>query len=173
MDLYTAIKNRRSVRQYTEETLPEGALDTIVKAGLLSATGHGKRPWELVVVTDHGKLEELSTCRIPGKMLAGAQAAIVVLGDEELSDTWIEDCAIVMTNMHLMADYLGVGSCWIQVRNRMRSEAESTEAYVRQCLHIPENRKVAAILSLGMPANHPAPNEWDELGKDKIHYECY
>ena len=51
-------------------------------------------------------------------MLAGADLAVVVVGDEERSDTWTEDCSVVMENMHLMASVLGVGSCWIQIRLR-------------------------------------------------------
>ena len=81
-------------------------------------------------------------------MLAGAGAAVVVVADEERTDVWIEDCSIVMANMHLMADSLGVGSCWIQGRLREASDGRTTEEYLRQLLGIPENYRLEAMLSL-------------------------
>ena len=51
-----------------------------------------------------------------------AMAAIAVLGNPEAADTWIEDCSIVMANMHLEAAASGVGSCWVQ--GRMRTAAD-------------------------------------------------
>ena len=59
-------------------------------------------------------LQVLSECRIgSAKMLQHADCAIVVFADAEKSDVWVEDCSIAMANMHLMADALGLGSCWI------------------------------------------------------------
>ena len=112
--------NRRSVRSYTGEAVPMEKLNTIIMAGLSSASSRAIRPWDLIVVRDKDKLIEMSGCRLKGssRMLAGADAAIVVVGDEERSDVWIEDCSVVMANMHLMASALGVGSCWIQGRDR-------------------------------------------------------
>ena len=47
-------------------------------------------------------------------MLAGADSAVVVIADPEKTDVWTEDCSIAMAYMHLAADSLGLGSCWIQ-----------------------------------------------------------
>ena len=90
--------------QYSGEPVPQELLDRIVRAGLVSASGRRRRPWELVVVRDRGTLDKLAECRDSGSaMLAGADAAIVVLGNPEVADTWVEDCSIVMANMHLEA----------------------------------------------------------------------
>ena len=56
-------------------------------------------------------------------MLKEAACAIVVVGNEDASDVWIEDCSAVMSNMHLMAHALGLGSCWY----REDSERQKTE----------------------------------------------
>ena len=110
-------------------------------------------------------------------MLKEASAAIIVAADPGKTDVWIEDCSIVMTQMHLMADSLGVGSCWIQVRLRdagkSAPEGTTTEGYVQNLLGIPEEYKVEAILSLGMPKNHPAPRNLEELPTGKIHWERF
>ena len=170
MKLLEMMQNRRSVRQYTKEPIPEELLTEIVQAGLLSASGRGLRPWELIVVSDKEMLLKLSECRAgAAKMLANAAAEIVVIGDSELSDTWIEDCSIVLSNMHLMADSLGVGSCWIQGRLRRTPEEETTEEYVRRCLGFPEKFRLEAILSLGMPAAHGAGTELSALPMEKVH----
>ena len=39
MDLLEVMRNRRSVRVYTGETVPEDQVEQILKAGLLSASG--------------------------------------------------------------------------------------------------------------------------------------
>ena len=131
----------------------------IVQAGLLLASGDAGLAGGSIVVRDKEMLLKLSECRAgAAKMLANAAAAIVVIGDSELSDTWIEDCSIVLSNMHLMADSLGVGSCWIQGRLRRTPEEETTEEYVRRCLGFPEKLRLEAILS---PWNAGSPRGGD------------
>ena len=38
-----------------------------------------------------------------------------------------------------MSESLGLGSCWIQVRERLTPQNESVEDYVKNILNIPEN----------------------------------
>ena len=106
-------------------------------------------------------------------MLAGADCAIVVLGDLEKSDTIIEDCSIVMANMHLMASSLELGSCWIQGRMRNAPDGGTTEAYVRELLAIPEQYQLEAILSLGVPAKPAQASDLESLPYEKVHYDCF
>ena len=173
MDLLEIMSNRRSVRQYTGERIADEVIDQILKAGLLSPSGRGVRPWEFIVVRDRDTLKVLSECRVgAAKMLEGADCAIVVIGNEDKTDVWVEDCSIAMAHMHLMADSLGVGSCWIQGRLRDAGE-ESTESYLRARLGFPENFRLEAILSMGMPAGKPAARELAELPLDKVHWEHF
>lgn len=80
-------------------------------------------------------LEKMAAARTgAANMLTGAAAAIVVLGDETVTDVWTEDCSIVMASMHLMASSLGIGSCWIQGRNREAADGSSSEEYLRELL---------------------------------------
>lgn len=176
MELLEIMKNRRSVRTYTGEAVPEDKLEKIIQAGLLSASGKAIRPWELIVVQNKETVAKMAECRAVGaKMLEGADCAIVVLGDETKTDVWTEDCSIVMANMHLMADALGVGSCWIQGRLREAADGRTTESYLREMFGYPEHMKLEAILSLGMPENKPAARTLEELPMEKVHQErfCY
>ena len=174
MELLDQMTRRRSVRSYTEEAVPEEALDRILKAGLLAPSGKNKRPWEFILVRGKETLQRLSECRPAGAgILAHADAAIVVLADPLLTDVWTEDCCAAMTQMHLMADALGIGSCWVQVRLRPAPDGGTAEDFIKALLRIPDPFKVEAILCLGMPAAHPAPHTEDQLPLRKIHREAF
>lgn len=174
MDMLDTILARRSVRQYTDEAIPEEKLNAILYAGLAAASSKNRRPWEFVLVRDRAMLDALGSCR-PGaaNLLGKCSAAIVVCADAEAVDVWVEDCASAMTQMHLMADATGVGSCWLQVRLRKAEDGCDTADVVRQLLGIPAKYGVMAILTLGMPASHPAPHAVDELLTTKIHHEHF
>ena len=174
MELLDMMRSRRSIRKYTEEEIPEESLTKILQAGLLSESGKAKRPWEFIVVKDKAMLDELAGCREGGvAMLKEAKCAIVVIGDAEAQDVWVEDCSVAMTNMHMMADHLGVGSCWLQGRLRNADADTTTEEYVRARLGFPEKYKLQAILVLGMPAAKADAYELDKLPMEKVHYEKF
>lgn len=173
MDLLEIMRNRRSIRSYTQEPILEESLTKILQAGLLAESGKAKRPWEFIVVRDKETLEYLSGCRAGGvKMLKEAQCAIVVIGDAKEQDVWVEDCSVAMAHMHLMASSLGIGSCWIQGRLR-ESDEKTTEEYVREKLGFPENYKLEAILSLGMPAVRMPAYQLEELPMAKVKWEKF
>ena len=174
MDMLQTILNRRSVRQYTDEPIPEEKLNAILYAGLAAASSKNRRPWEFVVVRDRAMLDALGDCR-PGasNLLSKCQAAIVVCADAEAVDVWVEDCASAITQMHLTADAIGVGSCWLQVRLRKAADGRDTADVVREALGIPAKYGVMAMLTLGMPASHPAAHTVEELPLEKIHREHF
>lgn len=168
------MQNRRSVRKYTGEVIEEEKLTKVLQAGLLSASGRAIRPWELIVVRNKDVLKKMSQCRVgAARMLECADTAVVVVANEEFTDVWVEDCSIVMANMHLMADSLGLGSCWIQGRLREAPDGRTTEEYLREILGYPENYRLEAILSLGIPESHPAMQQLSSLPMDKIHRERF
>ena len=174
MDLLEMLKHRRSVRDYTGEAIPKEHLDQILAAGLLSPSGRSRKPWELVVVQDRDTLKELVKCREgAANMLEKAGCAILVFADPEKTDVWTEDCSIVMSNMHLMADSLGLGSCWIQSRLRTAQDKTTTEEFCRKLLHVPERYCLEAILSAGIAQKRPAPHGLQEIETEKVHSEAW
>ncbi len=175
MDMLSAILHRRSVRQYTDAPIPQDKLEAILHAGLAAASSKNRRPWEFILVENRDTLAQLCDCR-PGaaNLLGKCKAAIVVAADSEMVDVWVEDCASAITQMHLMADALGVGSCWLQVRLRKAPDGiTDTQDVVRRVLGIPEKYSVMAILTLGMPANHPGAKNISDLPLEKIHRERF
>ena len=167
--------NRRSVRKYTGESITEDKLKLILQAGLTSATSKNRKPWEFIVVQEKETLQKLAKCRVgTGKMLERAGCAILVFGNTDITpDVWVEDCSIAMSNMHLMADALGLGSCWNQGRLREAENGQTTEEFCRELLSVPEHMGLLAILSVGVPAEHPAGYTEADLKEEKIHWEKF
>ena len=127
------------------------------------------------MVQEKEALQALAKCRVgTGKMLEQAGCAIVVFGNTEVTpDVWVEDCSIAMSNMHLMADALGLGSCWIQGRCREAENGHTTEAFCRELLGVPENYALLAILSIGVPTERPKGYAIEDLKEEKIHWEKF
>lgn len=174
MNLLQVMKNRRSIRNYIGDRIPAEALDRILQAGLLAPSSKNVRPVEFIVVENRDTLEKLSKSKQSGSgMLADAACAIVVVGNTEKADAWIEDCSVSMGYMLLMAETLGIGGCWVQERLRRNVQGEESGTVVREILGIPESYDVEAILSLGIPEKVESPRSWNETEKDKIHYEKF
>lgn len=173
MELLDTMLKRKSIRQYTDEKISKENIEQILQAGLLAPSSRNIRPCELIVVESKDTLEKLSHCKTFGsKMLKDASHAIVVLGNKNKSDVWIEDCSIVMTYMHLMATSLNIGSCWVQCRLRNNGEM-TTEDYIKDLLSIPDSYCVEAILCLGISANEITSHLSNELDLSKIHNETF
>lgn len=174
MSLLETMYSRRSVRKYTGEAVSEEAVKEIVAAGLLAASGKNIKPWEFVVVKDKAVLEKLADCRTGSvPMIRAAECVIVVIAKEDKTDVWVEDCSVAMANMHLMADSLGLGSCWIQARLREANDGRTAEEFVREVLGVPDTYKVEAMLAVGVPEEKaPAYTEAD-LQMDKVHYDKF
>ncbi len=174
-ELLKIMKNRRSVRNYTGEKVSDEMIDMILKAGLLSPSGKAVRPWEFIVIRDKSMLKKLVGARTgAADMLSDADCAIVVIADKSKTDVWVEDCSIAMTQMHLMADSLGLGSCWIQGRNRESFDGRTSCEYMQKLLEYPDSFELEAILSIGWPIDkrpsHEIPNA---VNDPKIHWEKF
>ncbi len=174
------IMKRRSRRTYTGAVIPEETLQQIIEAGLLAPTGRNLHPNDIIVVRDKAMLEQLAQAKTGGSaLLAGADAALVVLGDTACSDTWVEDGAIMMAYMQLAAEELGVGNCWVQIRNRFAKTLlpdgtnQPSNAFVREALHIPAPYEVLAILALGKSKEERPLHTAEELDHSKVHSEQF
>lgn len=163
------VKQRRSIRKYEAKPVEEEKLQSIVKAALMAPSSKRCQPWYFVVVDDAETIAKLSVSREMGsKFLEGAPAAIVVLADASLSDVWTEDASIAAAYMQLQAEDLGLGTCWVQVRNRKKDEALSTEAYIKELVNAPENLSVECILGVGYKGEEKNPFDESRLKLDRL-----
>ena len=173
-DMIDLLRTRRSIRKYELKPLDGHALDIMKEALLRSPSSRGVNPWTFIFVDDRDLLERLSETKEAGSgFIKGAALAIVVLGDGTKSDVWVEDCSIASIVAHLTAHSLGLGSCWIQIRNRPHSEKQSAEAYVQGLLHVPGHLRVESIISVGHPAEAKPPVPKEQLDYGRIGYNGY
>ena len=111
------LKNRISVKKYTDQQVPDDLLDAVLEAGLYAPSGMNNQKVICVAVRDketRDLLAKLNT-EIRGAdsdMFYGAPCVIVVLSDPE-RNTWVEDGSQVLGNLMNAAQSLGLCSCWI------------------------------------------------------------
>ena len=127
-DVLEAIKKRRSIRKYKDTMVPKEIIAKIIEAGTYAATGMGKQSPIIIAVTNKELRDKLSAmnAKVMGKdadPFYGAPVVLVVLASKE-RPTYIYDGSLVMGNLMLEADALGIGSCWI---HRAKEEFESEE----------------------------------------------
>ncbi|MBO6054130.1 MAG: nitroreductase family protein [Oscillospiraceae bacterium] len=171
MELMDVILKRRSVRKYADQAIPEDTLKKILQAGLLAPTSRNLKPCEFYVIRDKDLLSKLSQVKSGGAgMLAGCGAAVVVFGDSEKADTWVEDCSIAISYMMLTAEEQGVSNCWVQIHFRSDSAGNEAEKNVRELFSLPEKYRIAGILSLGIAAETPEPHSPEDADWNKVHY---
>lgn len=167
------LKSRRSIRKYKNTKIDKNILDSLLKSLLLSPSSMNKKPLEFIVVEDKDILSNLEKCKKLGTIaLKTAPTAIVIIANTEVSDVWIEDAAIASTILQLQAEHLGLGSCWIQIRNR-NSINESSETEVRQALNIPKNYGVLSIITLGYKDEEKLSYEDPIVDSSKFHYNVF
>jgi hypothetical protein len=141
---------------------------------LRSPSSRGYNPWDFVVVTDPELLIQLSQAKEHGSvLLKEAPLAIAVCANPQISDVWIEDCSIAALIVHLAAESLGLGSCWVQIRERRYSKELSSSDYVCQALELPDGYQVEAIVGIGYPAEKKAPHPWESLLYDRVSSNRY
>lgn len=171
-DFHDLLINRHSIRKYTDQAVNPEDVKLILEAGLMAPTSKSLRPWRFIVVEDKQMLENLSKCKPNyAASIASAPLAIVVVGEVTKSDAWIEDASIAAVFMQLQAADLGLGSCWVEVRDRYRADGEPADDYVRDLLGIPDEFSVLCIVSVGYKNEERRPIDPEKLQWEKVHVE--
>lgn len=164
---------RRSIRRYQDTKVEPEKIDQLVQAALLSPSSRGLKHLEFMVIDDQNVLAQLALAKQGAGHLKGSAAGIIILANQAVSDVWVEDAAIAAMVIHLTAESLGLGSCWIQIRERKHSEAETAEQYVQKILGIPSHLRVEAIISLGYPSETKQPYTYNNLDFNKVYRNQY
>ena len=155
--MHEILKNRRSVRKYTQEQVSDAHLDAILEAGLYAPSGMNTQNTIMVAVRDKETRDQLS--RMNAAVMGtendpfyGAPCVIVVLAEPERY-TWLEDGALVMGNLMNAAYELGLGSCWIHRAQQMFAGDEG-KALLRKW-GLREDLKGVGNCILGYPEEVP------------------
>ena len=127
--------NRRSIRRYKEDQVPDELLDQVLTAGLYAPTGMNRQNIVMVAVRDKQTRDQLS--RMNAAVMGsdrdpfyGAPCVIVVLGDPEIYPV-VENGSLVLGNLMNAAYAVGLGSCWIH-RAKQIFETEEGKALLRK-----------------------------------------
>ena len=123
-----ALLERRSIRSYKPDMVPQELIDQVIEAGLYAASGHGEQDSIIVAVTNkevRDKLSQMNRSIMGTKSdtFYGAPVVLIVLAPKS-NKNGIYDASLIMGNLMQAAHAVGLGSCWI---NRAKQEFESEE----------------------------------------------
>ena len=161
------LKVRRSMRKFTDEELTQEEVVALMKAALMSPTSKRTNAWQFIMVDDKELLEKLSHCKAQAsQFIADAPLAIVVTADPLASDVWIEDASIASIIIQLQAEDMGLGSCWVQVRERFTASGMPSD-------DIPLQLQVLSVVAIGHKGMERKPFSEEHLQWEKVHINKY
>ncbi len=175
MDLFEAIKDRRSVRAFKSTPIPEESLVRILEAASWAPSTISWRgeSWEFIVVKDPALRTELYRAASDQAFIREAPVCIVVCVDQiRYSEVYgsrgtelyaICDASAATENLLLAVHALGLGACWV---------GDFNDTVVSRLLGLPSSVKPIAILPVGYPDETPSPKPRRHL-KDAVHIEKY
>lgn len=154
--------SRRSVRSFKNEQIKDEDLDLILKAGIYAPSGMNKQSWQFTVVQNKGKIDLLA--KVVREALGRdegynfyAPPTLIMLSNEKDNTNGLADCSCALENIFLMANSLGIGSCWINQLKTICDEKEVRE--VLTSFGIPENHVVWGMASIGYPNGEAKEHE--------------
>jgi nitroreductase len=166
MDVFTAIRERSSVRAYKGTSIEEDKLKKILEAARLSPSSSNRQEWKFIVVKNKETKKKLANAAFGQSFIGEAPVVIVACATESKlimlcgQPAHTVDVSIACAFMLLQAYELGLGTCWIGAFN---------EDEVKEVLKIPEHIRVVAMTPLGY-SNQP-PSQKSRKDLDQI--VCY
>ncbi|MFW6409506.1 MAG: nitroreductase family protein [Halanaerobiales bacterium] len=158
MDAEKLLRERRTIREYTDQEIDSKTLENIVDIARFAPTGNNVQPWEMVVVTDEKKLKKITDYKDQNR---SAKAAIGVFMEDKKHN--VKDASALTTYLNLAATAEGLGACWLNVYQK------EYEDEIKEMLNVPEEYTLFSFVTLGYPAEDPEVEKRD-LG-DVIHRE--
>jgi nitroreductase len=148
MEFYDVIRNRRSIRRFKPDEIPDNLIIKLLEAARWAPSWRNAQCWEFIVVKDKAIIKQLTQngfgkiFNAPVYIIAGADPA--KSGKRAGIDYYIADVANAFENLLLAATAESLGTCWIGGLFK--------EDHIRQILNIPSRLRIIAITPLGYPA---------------------
>jgi len=167
MELMDVIRNRRSIRKYKSDPVPDADIEYVLESARLAPSLANSQCWKFVVVKDEGVKQELA--KAGNSWIAHAPVIIAACADPSKPGTkgdqpyYLVDIGIAMEHLILAAADKGLGTCWI---------GWFDEAKAKKALGVPENIRLVATTPLGYPDESPAAKGRKTL-KDIVCYDKY
>ena len=155
------IKTRRSIRSFKDKRISQEELNIILDAATYAPSALNQQSSLMVVIKNEEIYNEL--CVLTEKYFPtrkpyfyGSKDIIIVFGDSNCKCP-IEDGSLVLQNLFLAANSLGIGSCWI---NYLRELFKTEEGkLLQEKMNIPNNYFVIGTCILGYPNEKPIIKE--------------
>lgn len=157
MDVMQAIKERRSIRKYTDYRIPEETLDKLAEALIWAPSAGNLQSRKFYFVRDDVLKVKLAAAALNQTFIAEAPLVVVGCTDSLISSRYgergmvlytIQDVATSIMCMMLAAHELGLGTVWV---------GAFREKEVATALLLPGNLRPVAIVPVGRPARVPKP----------------
>jgi nitroreductase len=152
MDIFEAIKNRRSIRRFEDRPVPEDHIQKIVEAAQWAPSACNRQDWKFIII-DSTEVKENILKDTTAYFVGKAPVLILVLYSNRTDNLEYKDhlltAAMAIQNMQLAAHALGLGSCCVNnlpVKSRLRN-----------ILHIPRHYDPVSLICLGFPKAVPKP----------------
>jgi len=156
LDLFEAIRTRRSVRRYLRDPIPQETLEELLSAAISAPSAGNAQPWRFIVVRDQGLKEKLVEAAYGQEFLAEAPVVVVVCADLERARRaykergeklyCLQDTAAAVENLLLAATAKGLGTCWVGAFD---------EGRVSEALELPKELRPVAMIPVGKAAETP------------------
>lgn len=141
---------RHSCRRFSTQPISEDTLQQLLHAASLAPASKGINSSSLIPVTDKEQITRLSSCKERGcSFIKNAPLVIAVTAYPALSDVWTENASIAATYLLLEAQALGLGACWVQIRERKDAEGTDSECVVRKILNLSSDKRVLCLIAVG------------------------
>jgi len=173
LDVFEAIKGRRSIRAFTSEPVSDEEVMRLIDAARRAPSAGNIQPWEFVVVRDAKIKRGLSVAALDQTFIEEAPVVIVVCADQMQSGLGygsrgvhlycLQDTAAAIQNMLLAAHALGLATCWV---------GAFQEEEAREVLNIPSGVRPVAIVPVGHPAEKPMARSRRHLN-EIVHHETF
>ena len=166
MDVYQAIKSRRTVRDYKPDLIPEDVLRKILQAARWARSSSNSQKWSFIVIQDREILAKLGEVAKQGTFIGQAPLCIAIVMDDAPRPQL--DAGRALQQMELMAWSEGVGMCFVGVREEGQVKA------VKELLGIPEHMELITLLPFGYRADVPKPPGTPRKAMNEIiHFEQF
>jgi nitroreductase len=151
MDVLEAIRNRRSVRNYSGDPIPADVLQRLRQALRWAPSACNFQPWHFVFVQQDDLRRRLAEIANDQAWIADAPVIVVACGLPNRAyqrmgghtNTVDIDVAIAIDHLTLAATAEGLGTCWIGAFD---------EGKAKMLVHVPPPGRVVAMTPLGYPA---------------------
>lgn len=150
MNVFDAIRTRKSVRQYLDKPIEAEKLTAVLEAGRLAPSASNRQEWRFIIVRDPATRKKLAEAANGQTFIGEAPAVIVACAETDGhimrcgQPCYPIDVAIALDHITLAAVESDLGTCWIGAFDEER---------VKDLLDIPDNIRVVDLMPIGYPSD--------------------